>query len=78
MIETIVLEKYCFYYGKGIQINWMESNKVFMDYVGCTFGQSIKALLIAGELVVIEVDESLLLKFETVETKKDYLSKIKH
>jgi len=75
---AIELEKCCFYYGKGMQNNWMESNRVFMDYIGCTFGQSVKASLIAGELVVTEVDESLLPKFVTAEAEKDYLSELKH
>ena len=72
------LEKCCFFYSKGMQDNWIESSNIFLDYVESNFGQSVKALLIEGELVVTEVDESLIPKFETAEAEVDYLSKLKY
>ena len=37
----------------------------FLDYVGGRFGQSVKASMEAGEIVVTEVDSSILPKFYT-------------
>ena len=45
-----------------------------MDYVGSKYGQSAKASIIAGKLVVTEVNKSLLKKFKTKEDQKKYLA----
>ena len=39
------IDKCHFSYGIGIQKQQVESNSVFMDYVGSKFGQSTKASL---------------------------------
>ena len=71
--SIIRLEKCSFYYRKGIQKYWIDSNTAFLDYIARRFGQSVRVLLTVGKLVVIEVDESLLHKFKTEEDKKKYL-----
>ena len=58
------LEKYYFSYRAGMQKQWIESNSLFLDYVGRNYGQSMRASLQAGKLIVIEVDKSILLKFK--------------
>ena len=54
------LEKCSFSYGPGMQKQWVENISVFLDFVGSRYGQSVKASLEAGELIVTEVDESIL------------------
>jgi len=49
-----------------------------MDYVGSTFGQSTKASLMEGELMVTEVDMKLLPKFVTEEAMKNHITELKY
>ena len=56
-----------------MQKDWTHSNSVFLDYAGMRFGQSARASLTVGELVVVEVDKTLMPKFETEEDKKEHL-----
>ena len=51
---------------------------MFLDFVGSRHGQSVKASLEAGELIVTEVDEKYLKRFETEEEEKTYLTGLKH
>ena len=71
------LEKCIFYYGPGMQRQWVESNTLFLDYVGNKYGQSTQRLLIKGELVVMEVDRKLLPKFETKEERDRHVAGLK-
>ena len=72
------LEKCRFIYGAGMQKQWVASSTIFLDFVGSRCGQSVKASLEAGELVVTEVDAKYLKKFETEKDEKDYLAGLKH
>ena len=59
------LEKCSFSYGPGMQKQCVENISVFLDFVGSRYGQSAKASLEAGELIIIEVDENILKTFDT-------------
>ena len=60
-----------------MQKQWVEINSVFLDQIGSRFGQSAKVSIEAGELVVSEIDDSILTKFETEENMKDHVKKLK-
>ena len=47
-----------------------------MDYVGSKYGQSVKALVIAGRLVITEVDKTVLKKFKTKDEQTKYLESL--
>ena len=47
-----------------------------MNYVGSKYRQSVRVSLQAGELVVMEVNETLLPKFKTVDEKKVFIGKL--
>ena len=51
---------------------------VVLDFVGSRHGQSAKASLEVGKLVVTEVDKKCLKKFETEEKEKTYLAGLKY
>ena len=72
------LEKCFFYYGHGTQKHWVESNTTFTNYVGSKYGQSMKASITTGELVVTGIDETLSPKFKTAEEKKTHLSSLEY
>ena len=42
------------------------------------FRQSIKALLVAKEIIVTEVSKSLILRFDTEDKEKNYLDRLKY
>ena len=54
----------------------MEMSTLFLQYVASKFGQSTKALLLVGTMIVTEVDASNLPKFKTREEKEEYLDKL--
>jgi len=70
------LEDSYFYFGPGMQDRWIESNNALLNYVGSKYGQSVRASLIAGSLIVTEVDEELLPKFNTADAEKKYLDSL--
>ena len=72
------LEKCKFICGQGMQKQWVESATLFMDFVGGRHGQSAKASLEAGEVIVTEVDESILKKFDKEEDLNNYLKGLKY
>ena len=76
--KTIGLDKITFFCGKGMQRNWIEMNVKLLDYVGSKYGQSAKVSLEVGEMVVTEVDESLLPKFKTEAEKDEHLKKLEY
>ena len=78
LIGTEGLEKCRFSYGPGMQKQWVESVSLFLDFVGSRCGQSAKASLEAGEMVVTEVDEKYLKKFDAEEEMNAYVSSLKH
>ena len=55
----------------------MESNNVFMDHVGSKHGQSERSCLEAREIVVTEVVESVLIKFDTEVEMKTHVATLK-
>ena len=76
MVNTTGLEENYFYHGPGMKNKWMESNKALLNLVSINNGQSVNVSLDAGELVVAEVDEIILKKFETEKDKNDHISKL--
>ena len=72
------VEKVRFIYGQGMQKQWVEGIGLFLDFVGSRHGQSVKASLEAGELVVTEDDEGVLRKFDAEVEMKAYVSTLKH
>ena len=75
---TASLGKCRFTYSPGMQKQWVESISVFLDFIGSRCGQSAKASLEARELIVAEVDEKCLKKFETEAQEKTHLNGLKH
>ena len=57
-----------------MQKQQVESNDIFLNYFGTTFGKSVKASLLAGALIVAEVNKCVMPKFKTPEEKKSHLS----
>ena len=49
----------------GMQKKWVESSRIFLDFVTRRHSQSTKVYLVAGESVATDVDENLLPKFNT-------------
>ena len=49
-----------------------------MDFVGSRHSQSIKVLLEVGELIVTEVDNTILQKFDTEAEMKAYIAELKY
>ena len=55
-----VLDKLNLYHGPVVQKNWSGLNEKCMDQVGSKYGQSIKASLLAGKVLVTEIEDSIL------------------
>ena len=72
------LEKCKFVYDSDMQRMWVESNTIFLTWVVAKHSQSVKALLLVGEVVVTEVDEDAISKFDTKEAEKVCLVTLKH
>ena len=53
-------------------MNWVESN-ASLSYIGSKYDQSTKACMLAREMIVTEVDETLLPKFKTDKDKMKHL-----
>ena len=75
---TTSLNKCHFYYRLGIQKQWVESIRIFLDFVGSKYGQSVKASLEAGRLIRTEVDETVLKKFNIKKGEIDHLATLKY
>ena len=73
-VNIASLEKHFFYHGPGIQRKWIETNKALLNVVASKYSQSVKASLEVKEIVVTEVNKSLLKKFKTEKDKTDYLT----
>ena len=56
-----------------MQKQWVESNIIFEKYVGRKHRQSASLSMLRGELVVIEIDQTLFPNFKTAEEKKTHL-----
>ena len=77
LIGSASLDNHSFSYESGIQKQWVEINSVFLDCVGSLFGQSMKTSIEGDELVVTEIDDSVLPNFETEEAIKLHVAKLK-
>ena len=64
-----------FYYGQGMQKNWIEDNAVLMKHIASKFGQSTKASLMTRTLVVTG-SGSELPKFKTKEEQTEQIEKL--
>ena len=78
VVNISSMQKCFFYHGKVVQNRWVESNTTFMNNVGSEYWQSSKILLITWELVVTEVNEIFLPKFEKEEERKEHLEGLKY
>ena len=72
------LSKCHFSYVPGMQKQWVENMSVFLDFVGSKYGQSVKASIEVGELIVTEVDESILTKFDTLKEETQHLETLNY
>jgi len=73
-VNVASLENHFFYHGPEMQKKWIETNKALLNFVASKYGQSVKVSLEVREMVVTEVNKSLLRKFETEKEKTDYLA----
>ena len=71
--DTKGLEKRHFHYGPGMQDEWIESNDALLEHVGIKYGQSARSSLSSRRLLVSEVNDKLLPKFEMANDKKKHL-----
>ena len=63
-------------YGQGMQNNLIKTNAAFIRHVARKFSKSTKESLIAGTLVVTEVEISKLHKFKTKDEYTDHFEKL--
>ena len=66
-------KKSYFFYQEGMQKNQINASEKCLNYVSNKFEQSIKSSLMADKLIVIEVDERVLLEFNTKQKNIDYI-----
>ena len=72
------LDKIRFSYGPGMQKKWVENNLAFLTHVAAKYGQSAKASLLASEIIVTEVDEDLIPKFDEEEDERVHLAGLRY
>ena len=60
-----------------MQKQWIESNSAVLHHIWSKFSQSVKASLEAGEMVMTEVDETLLPRFDAEEDTKAHTAGLK-
>ena len=75
---TLGLERCQFSHGQGIQKQWVENNDFFLKYVGSKFSHSARVSLVAREVIVTEVGEDLILRFNIKANKEKNLATLKH
>ena len=51
---------------------------MFLDFAGSKYSQSVKASLEVGKLIITEVDETVLKKFNTKKGETDHLALLKY
>ena len=71
------LDKINFFYGQGIQKNWVSINEKFLDYVESKYRQSVKASLLAGQIIVTKVNKLVIKQFKIKDEQAEYLAKLK-
>ena len=65
LIGTASLDKYHFSYGTNMKRQQVESNSILLDFIGSRYRQSVKVSIEAGELVLTNMNKSILPRFET-------------
>ena len=73
-----VLKGRSFACGQGMQKMWVESNEIFLGHIFARFGQSIKVSFLSGKVMVTEVDEDLIPRFDILQEENKHLAGIKH
>ena len=79
LVSTILItsfDKFFFSYGISMQKKQVDNNNIFLDLVSTKYRPSMKVLLEARELVVTEINESILLKFKTKAAIYEYLKSL--
>ena len=61
--SVLDLEKYKFAYSQGMQKQWVESNGLFLTYMAAKYRQSARVSLLAGKVVITEVDKELVIQY---------------
>ena len=69
---TKELENNYYYYGKGMQTKFLESNKEFLNYIGTKYGESEKQSVLQNKLVITEVTAPASYATEELFKKLDY------
>ena len=76
--SSLSLNKCKFVHGTGMQRMWVKSNVIFLNWAVAKYRQSIKASLLAGEVVVTKIDEDIIPKFDTKEDETKHLATLKY
>ena len=76
-VSVVSIAKVQFSCRPGIQKQQVTNSVKFLDYIGGQFGQSIKASLEAGEVIVIEIDKRILPRFDTKAKMNKYITALK-
>ena len=71
------MENCKFICGKLTQKQWIETNNQFLNDVASKCGQSAKSSLLTGEVVVTDVDEHMIPKFDEKKYETAHLAKMK-
>ena len=74
----VSLAKVRFGYGPGMQKQWVINSAKFLDYISSRFGQSVRASLEVGKVVVTEIDRKILPRFETEVEMKAHVTGLKY
>ena len=61
-----------------MQKQWVDSNELFLKCVGSKFEQSVRVSLLVGEIIVTEVDEDVIPRFDAETEELKYLGSLKH
>jgi len=77
LTSPVSLAKVRFGYGPGMQKLWVHNSSKFLDCASGRFGQSVRASLEVGEIVVTEIDKKTLPKFDTEEEMKAHVAGLK-
>ena len=77
VLSNTGLGKMWFYLWARYAKKWIENRGLFLDYVSSKYSQSAKVSLEAGELIINEVDEIYIKKFDTETQIKEYVAVLK-
>ena len=71
-VDISGLETCYFCCGERMKKYWAQNNITFTNNIGNKFGQNVKASMLEGELIAIEVDDKLIPKLKTEADKKTH------